>query len=198
MTLDPNIRINLSRIGALAMETSQYAVDTLGQILKGFDVGELHRCLTIEDAEAVLRTKTIDLILIDPSLGDGAGYPFIRNLRASGREPQCIVPILALIGQATPRDVSRCRDVGCNLIVAKPITPASLIQRIDWIIKDPRSFIAAPNYAGPDRRFKFEGPPPDSDGRRADDKPATVGAAQAPNLSQADLDSFFKPQKVSL
>ncbi len=46
------------------------------------------------------------------------------------------------------------RDAGANVVVAKPLSPEILLQRIHWVARESRSFIVAPNYAGPDRRFK--------------------------------------------
>jgi DNA-binding response OmpR family regulator len=189
MSVDPNARLNLTKASLLVMETSQYALDAMAQILKAFGAGDVHRCLTIEDAEKIVASTALDLILIDPSLCDDAGYAFVKSLRTSSRESVVTVPVLALEGQATPRSIARCRDVGCNLIAVKPITPAALMQRIQWLIRDPRLFISAPNYSGPDRRFKVEGPPPGREGRREEDN--------APTLSQSDIDNFFKPDRAA-
>jgi CheY-like chemotaxis protein len=193
MSVDPNARLNLAKASVLVMETSPYALDALVQILKAFEIRDLHRCLTIEEADAFIASKSIDLILIDPSLCDDAGYDFVKKLRTCGREGLYTVPVLALEGTATPRSISRCRDVGCNLIAAKPITPATLMQRLQWLIRDPRSFICAPNYSGPDRRFKVQGPPAGSKGRREEDKPANEDSA----LSQSEIDSFFEPRSAA-
>jgi hypothetical protein len=66
------------------------------------------------------------------------------------------------------------------------------------VARDERMFVDCEAYAGPDRRFKFEGPPPGEDGRRDNDLPAEVGQATDPNLSQDELDSMMKVSKVSL
>lgn len=59
-------------------------------------------------------------------------------------------------------------------------------------------FIESDSYAGPDRRFRREGPPPGMAGRRSGDLSAAVGHAETPNLSQDEIDSLMKPTKVSL
>ena len=90
------------------------------------------------------------------------------------------------------------RDVGANFVVAKPLSAAVLLQRVLWVGRDRRPFVNAENYVGPDRRFKFEGPPPGTEGRRESDLRQPIGAATEPNLSQEEVDVLVRPQRVSL
>ena len=83
-------------------------------------------------------------------------------------------------------------------MVAKPITPKVLLDRIFWVAKEDRLFVATDTYVGPDRRFKRLGPPAGMSGRRKDDLPAELGAASTPNLSQDQIDGLLKPMKVNL
>lgn len=198
MTLDPNARINLTKAAILVVESSQHALDTMVQILRGFEAREIFRALTVAEANEVLATKSPDLVLLDPSIEDDSGFACIRALRASGREPNSSVPIIALCGHPTPREVARCRDTGANFVIAKPITAAALLQRIQWVTIDKRQFVAVGNYVGPDRRFKFEGPPAGTAGQRSEDEHVSIGDAKEPNLSQSDIDALLKPQKVVL
>ena len=66
------------------------------------------------------------------------------------------------------------------------------------MLRDKRNFVEAPNYVGPDRRFKFEGPPIGSDGRRKDDVAPSLSAESGENMSQSELAELLKPQKVVL
>jgi DNA-binding response OmpR family regulator len=49
--------------------------------------------------------------------------------------------------------IKTARDVGANMVVAKPMSPSSLYDRLSWIAFNPRNFVDAPTYFGPDRRF---------------------------------------------
>jgi hypothetical protein len=77
--------------------------------------------------------------------------------------------------------VKRARDAGANMVIAKPMSPANLYDRLAWIALTPRKFVDAPNYFGPDRRFKIEGPP-GGVGRRKADKPLEVPPEAVPGL----------------
>ncbi len=193
-----NAKINLRHASVLLVESNQHAVDTLAQIMTGLGVGEVHRAMSAEEADNIVRNKSVDLIIIEPSLRDSDGFAFIKELRLSRREPACSVPVIIISSLVHPSDVSRARDTGANFVVAKPITPNILIQRVLWIGRDKRPFVDVGHYVGPDRRFKVEGPPPNMNGRRSTDVDSRLGDASAPNMSQNEIDGFIRPQRVSL
>lgn len=197
-SVDPNARFNLSKASVLVIDSSQHAVDMLVQIVKGFGAAQVHRCMSIEEADQVVKGRAVDLIIIDPKLRDGDGYEFLTKLRHSGNEPVCHVPVILISGHSTSADVGRARDTGANFFVTKPLSPSVLLQRILWVARDKRPFVEVGQYIGPDRRFKFEGPPPGLDGRRDSDATDPLGDASAPNLSQNEIDTLIKPQRVMI
>lgn len=196
--LNPSAAINLTKAVVLVVETTSHAADILGQILKGFGVAESHRTTSVKEASELLKHKAFDLILIDPDVEDGAGYTMVRNLRASMVEPNCFAPVMLMSGHPRVSRVRQARDIGANFFVSKPIAPNVLLQRILWVARDKRPFVEAGAYIGPDRRFKFEGLPADSDGRRSTDLKDPLGDSNAPNMSQDDIDHFMKPQRVAI
>ena len=196
--IDPNAKINLSKAHVLLIDGSQHSVDVLAQIMKGFGVAEVTRCTRIEEAEKAIRHKAYDLIVIDPGVDDGAGYEFLRTLRQSAGAPNAYAPVILVSGHARASDVARARDTGANFFVAKPITPNVLLQRVLWVARDKRPFVEVGKYVGPDRRFKFEGPPVGSDGRRENDLKSPLGDAGEPNMSQNEIDMMIKPQRVMI
>ena len=82
-----------------------------------------------------------------------------------------------LTSHARAQNVERARDCGANLVLAKPISPKMIYDRLLWIAEDPRPFVLTRSYIGPDRRFK-EGPPLGAADRRAAGASADVSAAQ--------------------
>lgn len=195
--VDPNARLNLSKACVLLVEESQHSADVLAQIMKGFGVSEVHRALAADAAEKILQSKTFDLLVIDPGVSDGEGYRLLSELRHKGG-PNAFVPVILISGHVRAQDVARARDTGANFFVAKPITPSTLLQRILFVARDKRPFVEVGAYIGPDRRFKFEGPPAGSDGRRQTDLSAPLGDADEPNMSQNEIDMLIKPQRVMI
>lgn len=195
--LDPNTQVNLSKATVLLIDGSQHSLDVTAQIFKGFGVPVVHRCDKVPDAEKTLAHKAIDLVVIDPSLEGGAGYHLVHGLRHGGGA-NAFTPVILMCGHVRKSDVARARNIGVNFVVTKPVSPAILLQRVLWVARDKRPFVEVGDYIGPDRRFKFEGPPPGSDGRRSGDLSAPLGEADEPNMSQDEIDSFIKPQRVMI
>ncbi|GIK48776.1 MAG: response regulator [Hyphomonadaceae bacterium] len=196
-TPDPNAVFNLTKASVLVVEQSQHSLDVTSQMLKGFGAGEIVRGEALAEVEKRVESRPFELIVIDPSIEDGRGYHFLTALRRSAG-PNAYTPVIIVSGHVRSADVARARDTGANYVVTKPISPAVLLQRILYVGRDRRQFVQTPTYVGPDRRFKFEGPPPGCEGRRSTDLKAPIGAAEEPNMSEAELEAFFKPQRVSL
>jgi DNA-binding response OmpR family regulator len=189
--------LNLTRASVLVIDGSPHSLDLVVQILRGFGAENVARCSTLEEADKFARTKTFDLIVIDPGIEGGQGYTFISELRHAA-SPNCHAPVVLTTGHVRRSDVARGRDTGANIVVAKPVSPNVLLQRIQWVARDKRPFVEVGKYIGPDRRFKFEGPPPGEEGRRGADLKAPLGDAVDPNLSQDEVSALIKPQKVML
>jgi hypothetical protein len=81
------------------------------------------------------------------------------------------------------------------MVVAKPMSPASLYDRLAWVAFNPRQFVDSETYFGPDRRFKIEGYP-GGVGRRKGDKVAEVAEEVGPALAQDDIDNLFNAART--
>lgn len=193
--IDPETRINLTKATIAVIDGGQHSLEVTGQILKGFGVAVVQRYDQLADATKAITLKAIDLILIDPSIEEGGGYTFIKDLRHSSG-PNAYTPVILVGGHVKRSNVAKARDMGVNFVVTKPLSPTVLLQRILWVARDKRPFVEAGHYIGPDRRFKFEGPPMGSDGRRNGDLQTPLGDAVEPNLSQDEVEALIKPQKV--
>lgn len=195
---DANAKLNLGKTATLLLEGSTHGLDILAQILLGFGIRTFHRCLTVEEARLAFEQRPLDLIVADPNLPSGDGYEFLKWARRNTASPNCYAPMILTTGHVQMSQVQRARDVGANFIVAKPLQPGILWQRILWIARENRAFVESPSYVGPDRRFRNIGPPPGISGRRDGDLGLDVGVAIAPNMSDGELSAMMKPMKVVL
>lgn len=194
----PSTRINLEKATVLVLDDNGASLDILSQVVSGFGVKQLFRAESVADAQALVRTKTFDLIISDVQMPVTDGIEFIEWLRREGGETNRYVPVILVTGHTRTSQIFKLRDSGSNYVVAKPITPKVLLERIVWVAREERAFIECDSYIGPDRRFKHEGPPPGTDGRRKDDLPAEVGEAQTPNMSDDEIANLMRPAKVQI
>jgi DNA-binding response OmpR family regulator len=189
-------RINLANAEVLLLDSQPEGLEILAQTFAGFGMHTPHRCGAAAEAMAVVRDRELNLVIVDSAVSDMDGYEFVRWLRRSGGKPNCFVPVLLLTGHTKASHIYKGRDCGANLVVRKPVSPMVLLQRIMWAARETRSFVEAPNYCGPDRRFRMLGPPAGLKGRRKDDVTTALGKASTPNLDQDDIDALFQPQKA--
>lgn len=192
-----NTKLNLAKAAVLIVQNNQAELDMLGQVFMGFGIKTARKYLTVIEAESVARTMEFDLIVMDGDIGDEA-FDFVWRLRRNSGSPNWLAPILLVTGHTPPSAIKRARDCGASYVVAKPITPKVLLDRIMWLARDQRDFVECETYVGPCRRVKAYGPPPGMAGRRKDDLPAEVGRPVGPDMGQAEIDALLTPRRAAV
>ena len=167
--IDPKRWINLERVCVMLLEQSDHGRKISAQILRGFGIRDIRACRTMDEARALTNSLQFDLVIADPSALGGQGMDFLRWLRRSEKNANRFVPIILVSGHSTSAAVMLSRDAGANFFVAKPFTPKVLLERIMFIARDRRPYVDAGTYVGPDRRWKGDGPPDGTPGRRGGD-----------------------------
>ena len=172
--VDPKRWINLERVCIMLLEQSDHGRKISSQILRGFGIRDIHACRAMEEAKTLTRQTQLDLIIADPGSLGGAGMDFLRWLRRSESNANRFVPIILVSGHSTTAAVMLSRDAGANFFVAKPFTPKVLLERIMFVARDKRPYVDAGTYVGPDRRWKGDGPPDGTPGRRGSDRDSEI------------------------
>ena len=157
--LNLDTRINLEKAEVLLLDESLEGMGILTQIVAAFGVRSVHRCRDVEAARKAALSIHLDLVLVGANGQDSTSYDFVRWLRHSGLEPNAYAPAILISGHTQLQHVQRARDCGANYIVAKPLSPEVLLERILWVAREKRHFISCESYMGPDRRYHDAGPP---------------------------------------
>src|ERR1700743_1283824 len=165
----PKGRVNLEKAAVLLL-SPQGGMELLARVFHGFGVRHPYRCHDAQRAMEVCREADLDLIICDGSRAEVEAYDFISDLRHSDLEPNRYAPVMVIQGHTPVDQIHKARDCGANFVVAKPITPRLLLERVLWIAQEARPFIELDGYVGPDRRFQNHGPPggPGAGRRRTD------------------------------
>ncbi len=112
-------------------------------------------------------------MLINANLRLSNAYDLTTWLRRLDTPPNCYVPVILVAGHTPRSQVERARDCGANVVLTKPVSAKSMLERIIWASRDNRTFVRCDDYAGPDRRFQQGGRAPrGTKGRRHDDNVA--------------------------
>ena len=132
---------------------------------KGFGLSSLRTVLTaagitritpIEDSARALEmlcTENFEAVIVE----DDArldGMPFALAARRSKALLNPMIPVFAIYSCARQRDVEMARDLGVHDVIARPVSPKTIREKLTAAIVAPRPFIAAPEFFGPDRRAK--------------------------------------------
>jgi two-component system, chemotaxis family, chemotaxis protein CheY len=185
---DPTI--NLDSLTFLIADANFYARKITHSILRGFGA---NRILEVENSVGLLKTlsgRKIDILICDEEFPPYGGLVVTRTIRRNSENENRTVPILLMTSTARESSIAQSRDAGANMVIAKPMSPKNLYDRLTWIAFTPRHFVDTESYFGPDRRFKIEGYP-GGVGRRKGDKVVEVTEEIGPALAQDDIDNLF-------
>ena len=187
--------INLRDLVVLIADPSPYLSMIAHSILRGFGTNKV---LEVRNSMGVVQTlamQKIDILLCDSKLPPHGGLSLTRAIRRKVDNENRMISILIMSADTRESTVKQARDAGANMVIAKPLSPSSLYDRLAWIALTPRQFVDAPTYFGPDRRFKIEGYP-GGVGRRKGDHIIEVAAEAGPALAQDDIDNLFSAARL--
>ena len=182
--------INLRDLVILVADPSSYMSMLIHSMLRGFGSNKVLEARSSTNVLQVLTNQKIDIMICDSRLPPHGGLPLTRAIRRKQDNANRTIPILVMTSDGRETTVKLARDAGANMVIAKPMSPGSLYDRLAWIAFNPRQFVDTPSYFGPDRRFKIEGYP-GGVGRRKGDKAVEIGEEAGPALAQGDIDSLF-------
>jgi two-component system, chemotaxis family, chemotaxis protein CheY len=190
-----NANINFRDLVILIADPSPYLCMLVHGILRGFGANKV---IEVRHSFGVLETligQKVDILLCDSRLPPHGGLSLTRAIRRNTENENRTMPILIMSSDTREATVKSARDVGANMVVSKPMSPASLYDRLAWVAFNPRQFVDSDGYFGPDRRFKIEGYP-GGVGRRKGDKVVEVAEEVGPALAQNDIDSLFNAART--
>jgi len=189
---------NLSRLNFLIVDDNKHMRALVKSILHALGVKNVLEASDGADAFKELRHFPADVIICDWNMSPLDGLDFVRMVRTGSDSPNPFVPIIMLTGHTEMNRVMEARDSGVHEFLAKPISAKKLYSRIRSIIENPRPFVRAGLYFGPDRRRKtnpnYNGP----ERRKADMDPVPGSGGggggdggEPPELSQDEINALL-------
>lgn len=150
------------RLTVMVVEDNRFMRDLLCATLNALGI----ESIIAEDdgASAIRRLKlsrtnpkaaglgTVDIILADYVMPVVDGILLLRWLRTGSGVPDRFVPLIMVSGAADREVVEQARDAGVTEFLAKPYSARTLAERLLMVINQPRPYVLAQGYFGPDRR----------------------------------------------
>lgn len=154
MSKKPDFR----KVNVLIADADAYLARAAIHNLRAMGFEYVHHVRSCEDAIQAIRAQAISFIITEWDLKGGSGLDLVRNLRSNTDSPSRALPVIMLTGRGELSDVQTARDVGITEFVVKPFSAQTLFKRIEQVVDQPRKFVIAKAYTGPERRRR--GAPP--------------------------------------
>lgn len=113
-----------------------------------------------------LAREGFTLMLIDDEMPGVDPVEITRSLRADTQSWNRYVPVLMTFTLASKARILAARDAGVTEFLQKPLSATIIGLRVAQVLVNPRPFVEAPAYTGPDRRRR-EADIPGPDRRKA-------------------------------
>lgn len=190
---------NLKQIRILIADNDNNLGMMLTQVLQRMGFGNIQVVKDGEAAMRVLRQEPKDILITEWHLQSVDGIALTNHIRHSEESTDRLLPIIMMTARAERQDVEEARDAGITEFVVKPYSSVTVFKRIQQVIDNPRPFLLAQYYVGPDRRrreLEFDG-----DNRRTS-FPRVVPPEEAQNrvseLTRLVLPEFILKKRLGL
>jgi CheY-like chemotaxis protein len=147
-----NVVYALENLTVLVVEDNNFTRVLLRQVLRALGVTKILEANDGAEGLRELRERKPDVVITDWMMAPIDGLEFVRFVRTGDDSPNPYIPIIMLTGHTELSRVIEARDAGVNEFLAKPISPKSIHTRLQSLVDNPRPFVRAGAYFGPDRR----------------------------------------------
>lgn len=144
----------ITKRGVLVADPSPHMAGLVTVMLRSLGRKDIREAYDAGKAMTELTRRSFDVVIINDVLGGMDGVAFTKRLRANGESPNRLVPIIMISAAPDAERIAAARDAGVTEFLRKPFAANHLQMRLDSIAANPRSFIEAPQFKGPDRRRK--------------------------------------------
>jgi DNA-binding response OmpR family regulator len=132
-SLKTDLTFNFANASVVMIDSSTIFIEVLTGILSGCGFRKMFRCTDLRGGTDIVKTHSVDLVLIDPyTFGEGA-YNFVSWLRSERRGPNSAVPVIILTAYTYVRLITAARQCGADYVIAKPFSTQGLLERILYV-----------------------------------------------------------------
>ena len=132
--------IELEELDVLVVDDNAHMRRLVETILQAFGIAQIRKAIDGTEALAEIKLRQPDLVISDWEMKPMDGCAFLEELRKADNEPACFIPVIMLTAHGRPQLIRRAFDAGASQFLVKPLTPANLLHRVDWILADKRPF----------------------------------------------------------
>ncbi|MCE1235731.1 MAG: response regulator [Hyphomicrobiales bacterium] len=113
----------------------------LRSILSGARVGRIRGFSSAREAHHAMLVEPPDVVVTDFDMPQADGLTLVRSMRDARSGPLNTVPVILVASTPTRSLIERAISLGVHHVVAKPLSPAALIRRLEAVTQDRRAFV---------------------------------------------------------
>lgn len=152
-------RENLSDVRVLLVARKGSSTQLLRTV---FNIAGITKLTSVDEPRRAIELLCVEhfhAVYIEGAL-EHDGMPFAKAARQMPALLNPMIAIFAVFPLARKRDVETARDLGVHDVICRPVSPKTVSTKLRAALAAPRTFIAAPNFFGPDRRAPRAGGAP--------------------------------------
>lgn len=145
---------NPSEIGIVLGESNNYARAMINEVLRNMGFIKVYPAASASEVIEAINVWHPRVVITENLLPDMNGTEMVRRMRHNDVVSDRSVPVIMITSDPRVETVKEARMAGVDEFAAKPISHATIKERLDEVILRPRPFIEGKNYIGPCRRRK--------------------------------------------
>ena len=142
-----NIRLGIADPGTQMLSA-------LKNCSQGLGFRDVKASLDLKYIEESLAVNSLDLIICDAELGEDGNdaYSLVKKVRKGELGNNPFVKFMFVLSSSNKDLVKKLIDCGADDMLVKPVSPAILSKRINYMTNCRKPFVVTYDYIGPDRR----------------------------------------------
>jgi len=141
-------------------------------ILELFEVKSVQLAQSNDDAIVLLNKRHFDCVFVDNMSRKENGLELVKHVRHQKKDALKEIPIILCTAFTGRKSITNARDAGVTEILAKPVSPVQIMEKMENAIFNKRNFVDIDVYAGPDRRRRASEYAAEEDRRHAGELPS--------------------------
>ncbi|MBV9549623.1 MAG: hypothetical protein JO256_08140 [Alphaproteobacteria bacterium] len=148
-------RADFKALRILLVSEKNHGAQTLRAVMQMAGITRLTSMESPRRALEVLSMDHYDAVFCSESCEQVGELSFPLAVRQTRGVLNPLIPVFVFQERARRRDVEAARDIGATDFLTCPISPKTVMTKLTAAIANPRPFIKATEYFGPDRRAKM-------------------------------------------
>lgn len=150
---DPDLE-KICALSYLIVDDSRFARTTVKNVLHVLGIRNVSEAEDAAQALIMVEKQGVDVVIVDFEMPGMNGAEFTWRLRRSKTERIQQTPIIMISNHADETHIRQAINSGVNEFLPKPFSQGGLYARLRRAAVNPKPFIVAEGYVGPDRRLK--------------------------------------------